>query len=324
MALLLTAYFGSALPLHGFGIVATLLLAAVDIVLIQATGAMAFRRTVRLDERQRRLRDLAYRRGFRLVGLAIVLMLVLATVSEIVLAIGRPALYTGGLSDVNGGLAGLFVVAAAEILVMMPTLVIAWIETDGPEPEMGDDAPGRARRRLLAPWLALPAIAAVWLLAVAWAPAQAAPGTGNGTGGFPDANCRWFTAGTILGAQFGATVGLRANVCWNGEDAFVVGNPSLPIPAGAIQKAFPASAGWVIPTEAEVNPPSQLLSGCGLDNLDDFASVTGTRCTERIDADGTMHYSVSARVSPLPFSIGAREVTIDLVVTRNGRVLEQP
>jgi hypothetical protein len=27
---------------------------------------------------------------------------------------------------------------------------------------------------------------------------------------------------------------------------------------------------------------------------------------------------------PLPFSIGAREVTIDLVVTRNGRVVQRP
>ncbi len=37
-----------------------------------------------------------------------------------------------------------------------------------------------------------------------------------------------------------------------------------------------------------------------------------------------MHYTVSARVSPLPFGIASREVSIELVVTRAGKILEQP
>jgi hypothetical protein len=116
-------------------------------------------------------------------------------------------------------------------------------------------------------------------------------------------------------------VGLRADVCWDGSVAYVLGNPSLPLPTRALRDygapGFTPPASWV-------NPAQPMLSGCGLDNLDDFATVSPTTCTERIDASGTLHYTVSARVSPLPFGIGSRQVTVDLVVTRTGKVLEQP
>jgi hypothetical protein len=49
----------------------------------------------------------------------------------------------------------------------------------------------------------------------------------------------------------------------------------------------------------------------GLDNTGDFAAET-LPCT------------VTARVAPLPSGIASRQVTVDLVVTRDGRVLDQP
>jgi hypothetical protein len=125
----------------------------------------------------------------------------------------------------------------------------------------------------------------------------------------------------MVGTEFGATVGFRADICWDGSVAYVLGNPSLPLPLRALRDyGVPGFA----PPESWVNPAQPLLSECGLDNLSDFASLGPTTCTARIDADGTLRYTVSARVSPLPFGIASREVTVDLVVTRTGSVLEQP
>jgi hypothetical protein len=64
-------------------------------------------------------------------------------------------------------------------------------------------------------------------------------------------------------------------------------------------------------------------ASCGADNLDDFATVSATSCTGVIDSAGTLHYSVHARVSA-PFGIGQRDVTLMLVVDRNGHVFERP
>ncbi len=121
----------------------------------------------------------------------------------------------------------------------------------------------------------------------------------------------------MVGADFGAIVGLRAYVCWNGTDAFVWGDPALPPPAGLNRYFKPFTA-------LAFDAAQPFETGCGLDNVGDFAAVGQTTCSERIDAGGTMHYTVSARVSPLPFGIASREVSIELVVTRAGRVLEQP
>ena len=121
----------------------------------------------------------------------------------------------------------------------------------------------------------------------------------------------------MIGAEFGGTVGLRAYVCWNGTDAFVWGDPNLPLPASLNRNFKPFTA-------HDFDAAMTLETGCGLDNVSDFAAVGQTTCAERIDASGTMHYTVSARVSPIPFGIASREVTLDLVVTRTGKVLERP
>jgi hypothetical protein len=88
----------------------------------------------------------------------------------------------------------------------------------------------------------------------------------------------------------------------------VTGDPSVP-PPGA----------------AEINPfGDRTLTACGADNVEDFAVVSGTRCAVTTGTDGTLRYTVRARVLPLPFGIGARDVSMRLVVTPAGRVLEQP
>jgi hypothetical protein len=313
----ITAVLASALPLHGFGIVVMVALAGLDILLLQATGWLAFRRGSALDERQTALRDRAYRRGFRLIGLA-VLLLWLLWFGSYVFVVGGATPSAGDAID--GGIAGRILVVIAELLTMMATCVVAWREDGSPESDGGAAVAGQGLHGRWLAWLLLPAIVAAWLLAVAWGPPQAvAPGSISVVGGGPASGwaCHEFGGGTMVGADFGATVGLRAYVCWNGTDAFVWGDPAVPPPASLNHYFKPYTA-------LEFDAANTLESGCGLDNLSDFAAVGQTTCTARIDANGTLHYTVSARVSPLPFGIASREVSVDLVVTRTGKVLEQP
>jgi hypothetical protein len=320
----LIALLASALPLHGFGILVVMALAGLDILLLQATGWLAFRRGSRLDERQRRLRDFAYRRGFRWIGLAIVLLYVLWLASDIavtVISATTSQFSIPAFSAVNTGTPGRIVIALAEVLLMLPTCVIAWREDGGGDTDGVADGTERDRRRTWVAWLVLPGIAAAWFAAVVWLPLQSAPhGSFSSSGGGPSGTtCQTYAGGVMAGAEFGASVGLRANVCWDGSVAYVSGNPSLPLPASVIRDY---GVPEFTPSASEINPAQPMLSGCGLDNLSDFAAVGQTTCTERIDASGTMYYTVSARVSPLPFGIASREVSVALVVTRTGKVLE--
>jgi hypothetical protein len=181
---------------------------------------------------------------------------------------------------------------------MLPTMVVAW---------SGRNSGGRVT---LLSGLAVPALAAAWVLAVAWTPVQAAAVSRNfeiaGTMA-SGSTCAHFVAGRIVGGGFGATVGMRVEVCWNGRTAFVVGDPGIPLPAGV-----------------DGDTADSVLTACGADDVEDFAVVTGTTCTATVDARGTLHYTVHARVVPPGLPFGARDVTMELVVTRDGRVLSRP
>ena len=293
--LLVCAFLVSPVPLYGFGAVPVLVLAALDLFLLAATGWLGYARTGSLDERQVAVRDLAYRRGFRLLGLAIVVAAIATVVSSRVVGLSSGG---AGFSQVDSGLSGRFLVAIAELVVMLPTLVIAWSTLD----------PGRGDPTLL-PALGAAAVAATWVAALAWTPAQSAAVSRNfavvasATG----SSCRHFVGGRIIGGGLGATVGMRAHVCWNGESAFVIGDPSIPLPAGVM-----------------ADPEDRFLTACGADNVEDFAAVSGTTCTAKVDADGTLHYTVYAHVAPWSLPFVGRDVTMELVVTRDGRVLSQP
>jgi hypothetical protein len=315
-----TALLTSLVPtsLHGFAIVVVLALVSLDGIIIRATGGLAFSRRAALDEREMALRDLAYRRGFRLLGLAVVLALVLIVGTGILASVTTNGSSGLGIAVVDNGITGRVLVALLESLVMMPTLVIAWIDRDRID---ADDRPQGSRLV----WLAVPALAVAWLTLTVAAPEQAAATTTHTSFSMAGATCAPFAAGRIIGTEFGATVGMRAGVCWNGHDAFVVGDPAIPLPQSAIDAMFaqlPPDARTAIPP-AFINPAQPDVTACGADNLDDFATVSATTCTGRIDSAGTLHYTVRARVAGL-FGLGQRDVVLTLVVDRNGRVLERP
>lgn len=292
-ALALCALLVSPVPLHGLGLVPVLALAALDAVLVAATGGLAFARTASLDERQAAMRDVAFRRGYRLLGLGIVLAVIVSFGGA-----GVAARLSGGISQVDSGLSGRLLVAVAELAVMLPTMVVAWSARNG------------GGRVTALPGLAVPLIAAAWLLGIGWTPVQAAAVSRNFSIVGPAAvgsTCGHFVAGRIVGGGLGATVGMRVEVCWNGQRAFVAGDPAIPLPPGVIG-----------------NPPARFLTSCGADDVEDFAAVSGRTCTATVDADGTLRYAVRARVLPLGLPIGSRDITMDLVVTRDGRVLRRP
>lgn len=53
----------------------------------------------------------------------------------------------------------------------------------------------------------------------------------------------------------------------------------------------------------------------------DFITVSNHRCTETIDAHGTIHPVITGRVALGPGDLFARDLRIELSVTRDGRVL---
>jgi hypothetical protein len=284
----------SPVPLRGLGAVLLLVLAVLDVVLVAATGGLAFARAASLDERQVALRDLAYRRGFRLLGLGIVLAVIASFAGAYVVTVRSAG---GALSQVDSGFSGRVLVAISELVVMLPTLVVAWNDRSG------GGAPSRAAL------LAVPAVAGLWLAAVGWTPAQAAGASRNFgiSASAMGSTCGHVVGGRIVGGGFGATVGMRVEVCWNGRTAFVIGDPAIALPAGVM-----------------ADPDDRFLTACGADNVDDFATVTGTTCTAAVDPDGTLHYTVRAHVAPWWLPIGGRDVVMQLVVTRDGRVLSRP
>jgi hypothetical protein len=317
----ITAMLGSLVPpsLHGLGILAVLVLAGLDVLLVQGTDGLAFARRRTLDERERALRDLAYRRGFRLLGLAAILEVVLLAVTAIVSTL-LPHGQWLGTTVVNDGVGGRALVALAELLLMTPTLVIAWVGPDREDVQ-------RRSRTAHALWFPVPVLAGLWLVLLALAPAQVATASANtSSASLVGATCQQFSAGRIVGAEFGAAVGMRVEVCWNGHDAFVLGDPGIPLPPSVI-----AAYNAQVPADAQVggtdaamfNPAQPDLTGCGRDNIDDFATIASTVCTARIDAAGTLHYVVKAVVSG-PLGIGRRDVRLTLVVNRNGKVLQSP
>jgi hypothetical protein len=194
------------------------------------------------------------------------------------------------------------VLAILELLVTAPTAVIAWLL-----PSDGESVNSRATRWL--PLIAVPAFALIWLIAILSAPLQstAVSTVPDNQFSMSDATCGHFGVVKRVAAGFGGAARLEAEVCWNGQQAFTYGDPSLPRPASRPAEEF-----------AMAFPGLTTCAPLAADT--DFANVS-EHCTGQIDADGTLHLLLRGRVSPLPGGIGARTIQIQLVVLRDGRVV---
>ena len=295
---------GFPFPLGGFGPLLLTLLLVVDGVLIAMTNGLAFARRSHLDERQLATRDRSYRLGMRLLTAGLVSLPVVTIFSSYFVFLGF-ALRGAPPDETLFGpwLNPRRIVCIVELLVMAPTLVIAW----------STPAPSEPPPRRIARWTAIGAgilaVEAAWLLSFQL-PARFAAASTNGNGNVVSvagADCRQFNASGEVGRGLAIPAHMHAAVCWDGRNAFVFGNPALPPPGGTF--SFPTGG---IPW----------LSGCGVRGDSDFGSVSDQTCTAEIDSQGTLHYLFRAQVAPSPLVPFTRDVSIRLVVTRDGRVLQ--
>jgi hypothetical protein len=300
----------SSLPasLHSTGLVIVLALLALDLALGVTTDWLAFLPTSRLDERQATLRDRAYRVAFRLVAVGVLLMVVFTIVGAIAAGDNLQ-----NLNAVPDAISSRHLLAFLELLVVAPTAVIAWLQ---------DGEPGSERRRLQAWWplLLVPLLAATWFVAVQVLPAQVITTRGmNGMFEASGASCDHFAAEKTVAGGLGGTARLKVEVCWDGQHAWAFGDPSLHTPMDIVPSPVPAGE-FVSPLSM---PSLRDLTSCAPRDPDsDFVEVSEW-CTQQIGADGTMRLTVYGRFSPLPGGVAARDVQIQLVVSRDGKVLAE-
>jgi hypothetical protein len=300
----------SSLPasLHGTGIVLLLALVALDLALGVTTDWLAFLPTARLEERQATLRDRAYRVAFRLVAVGVLVMVAFTVVGAI--AAGDNLQNVNAVPD---AISPRHLLAFLELLVVTPTVVVAWFQ---------DDESGSERRPWQAWWplVLVPLVAGGWWVAVQVLPAQVVTMRGmNGMFEASGASCDHFAAEKSVAGGLGGTARLKVEVCWDGQHAWAFGDPSLHTPMDIVPSPVPAG---------ELASPLAMPSFRGLtscaprDPDSDFVNVSES-CTQQIGADGTMRLTVHATISPLPGGVGRREVQIQLLVDANGRLLAQ-
>lgn len=283
--------------LDGTGIVVALALVALDVVLGRSTGWLAFARTSGLDERQAADRDSAYRLAFRLVSAGVLLMVALSIAGAFAV---HPQI-NQAVAQVTEGFSARRLAALLELLFIVPTAVIAWFVPDISDQPMGSQRPFQG----WAAALSVPLLAIAWFAGVAALPVRSITVSGVPDHFVTDATCNHFAAKKQVGSIFGGTLRLQAEVCWNGQEAFVFGDPHLISPAR-------------LPS---IMPALTDLTNCSLLDADtDFAMVSQT-CDQEVDNNGTMRLTARGRVSPLPGGVGARAVEIQLVVTRDGKVV---
>ena len=287
--------------LNGTGALVIIALFALDVLLAITTGWVAFTPGSRLDEREAALRDRAYRIAFRLVAVGIVLMFALTVVGGIIAGNSSMIRVSAIVPD---GFNGRTIAAVIELLGMLPTAVIAWLQTS--EMDFGLLTPVR-----WLPFLGVPLLALGWGALIAVGPAQSITQVGSNNTGFSELNasCEHYAAQQRVGLGFGGAARLGAEVCWNGLKAWVVGDPNL----------TPPGAG--LPDEAKFVPRFSDLFSCTPYPGDSDLAAVSEQCTEQIDNLGTMRLIMRSKISPLPGGIGARQLRMELVVDHWGRLV---
>ena len=285
------------LSLEGWGMLVVLSAVALDLGLGVLTGWIALLPSDRLDERQAATRDRAYRLAFRLIGAGVLVMVILAV-------FGSEALGNHNLQSLNGvpdAISPRHLAALLELLIATPTAIVAWLQNSEPD----------AESLSLQHWWSLallPIIVVAWLLAGQLLPPQLVTIHGNnGSFSWAGGNCDHYSAEKRVAGGFAGTARLSAEVCWNGQVAFLFGDPRLPAPQGV----------------ADVGPMPSLpdLSSClPLDADRDFAASSNS-CSQQIGSDGITTITSRTTVYTLPGHLAPRMLTIRLVVTRDGRLL---
>jgi hypothetical protein len=293
--------------LDGNGILAVAVVGLLGAALGIQTDWLAFRRNRSLDELRAGLRDRAYRLAYRIFCLFVVV-----AIPAIVIA----AIWVDDqAAHVQDPIGGRRITALVLLLVLLPTAMIAWLQSDGgeeQEPEEMSTSEGRGWHRW-APAVLVPVLLGVWLVASAAGPASITsfrivpdPNVGLG-GGSPPITCGGYAVAQQRAGGFAALVQLQAIVCWNGKVAWVESDRGGPGPK-SLRPSFGGS------------PVAPAFCSTAWDSTD-FGKVADQRCRVAIESDGTVHVVLRARASSVVAGFGAHSVTLTLTVSRKGRVL---
>jgi hypothetical protein len=276
-----------------------ILLVLLNIALGNATQRMATAPQGWIDERQEELRNHAHRLAYP----------VFAAVAGALLLADLASAPSREWAEHVLGSGGFFVFL--ELLFVLPAMVLAFIEPAPPPPE--SEVPARARRvnvqarfavALVALVFALPLLgsAAVVLLPLRTSSHVSIPYPGPVLSGTPTPpspstpqviplTCHTFNAEVEAGWGVYAELPVSAQACWDGHTA----------------------------TEEYGMNQGDCMMGGGL-----LVAVTTEQCTRTAGADGTLTFTWRVTLSPdlLPFL--RRQVTVQVVIDKNGNVERFP
>jgi hypothetical protein len=262
------------------------LLIVLNIALGRATQRVATAVDDRVDERQETLRNRAHRVAYVILAGCVAVGLVCDIAST-----ASRAWLTGALSA--GGL-----IVLAELLFVLPAMVLAFIEP-ARIPRDAQDSTTHSTRSRVAAWLLALTLGLPLVMsgAVVFLPEQTSASSGSpssvDTGGSSTSvpSCREFYGSTTVGVLVTAKVPLHALACWDGHRA----------------------------TESFGMNDSDCVA------FNSLLAVGRTTVCQRVTSpDGTLSFTWRTEVTPLLLPFIHRDLTIRVVIDRNGRVEQFP
>jgi hypothetical protein len=251
-------------------VVALLLL---DVALGQATQRVATAADDIVDERQEALRNRAHRLAYQMFGVATAVVLVGADV-----ATPQTRAWLGS------ALASTLFIVFLQLGLVLPAMVMAWLEPDRLEPE------GRARDRWVPIAFGLLALTVITPFALSLAMVALPPLTTSSVSPVTD-RCTRFMADTRIGVGVEAVIPLHTVVCWD---------------ATRSQQSFGLNL-------SDCHPSSSAMT-----------DVVTERCSRTTSPEGTVEFTYRARIRPKLLPFLSRDVTMGLAVDRNGRIVSFP
>jgi hypothetical protein len=267
-------------------------LVVLNIALGGATQRVAAAPDSSLDERQEAVRNRAHRIAYVVFAAAVGGCLVVADVAS------QQTRSWLGSSIAGGGF-----VAFLELLFVLPAMVLAFLEPEFRPSDVREamDAPRQSGGTRIALMLLTLTVGLPFLMSVLVAvlpprtatTIQAPSSPVAQQSGAPSATttCREFFARRDVGYGISAALQLHAQVCWDGRRA--------------------------------IEDYGMNQSDCHPDGTD-LVTVATTQCTRTTDAKGTLAFTYRTDVASGLTPFLTRQVTLQLVVDRNGNVLQFP
>lgn len=190
--------------------------------------------------------------------------------------------------QLGGALIGFF-----QLLLFLPSMVIAWNEpdrvSDADAPRLRNGLGPRLAAVMVSLCLITPLLLSLWLAVApikvtAYTEAQTMPGQAGST-------CTYLSARKEVGIGVQATVPLNAVACWDGTKAY---------------------ESWGMNS-----------SDCVV-FLGELTTVSTLECRRTTDAQGTLHFIFRGQAHPIFLPFIARDLTLRVDMTKDGKVVQFP